>query len=122
MQRPTPTWARPCTPWAAATRSKNTSCEPCRSPHATRRHSVVSPGCAFEQKRYSEALDLFRILLEVDPDNATTHSDIGVTLYRLGQSEAALRSFRQALSLDPTLETARANLREIRKTLQQPVQ
>ena len=76
----------------------------------------------FEQKRYREALDLFRILLEVDPDNATTHSDIGVTLYHLGQSEAALRSFKQALSLDPTLETARANLREIRKSLQQPVQ
>ena len=76
----------------------------------------------FEQKRYREALDLYRILLEVDPDNATTHSDIGVTLHRLGRSEAALRSFKQALSLDPTLETARANLREIRKTLQQPVQ
>ena len=76
----------------------------------------------FEQKRYREALDLYRILLEIDPDNATTHSDIGVTLHRLGRSEAALRSFKQALSLDPTLETARANLREIRKTLQQPVQ
>ena len=76
----------------------------------------------FEQKRYREALDLFRMLLEVDPGNATTHSDIGVTLYHLGQSEAALWSFKQALSLDPTLETARTNLKEIRKTLRQPVQ
>ena len=76
----------------------------------------------FEQKRYREALDLYRILLEVDPDNATTHSDIGVTLYRLGQSEAALRSLKQALSLDPTLETARTNLKEMRRTAQQPVQ
>ena len=76
----------------------------------------------FEQKRYREALDLYRTLLEIDPDNATTHSNIGVTLYYLGQSEAALRSFKRALSLDPTLETARTSLKEMHKTVQQPVQ
>ena len=73
----------------------------------------------FEQKRYPEALDLYRILLEGDPDNATTHSDIGVTLYHLGQAEAALRSFKQALSLDPTLETARTNLEEMRERVRE---
>ena len=73
----------------------------------------------FNQKRYQEALDLYRKLAEVEPDNAKTHNNIGVTLYYLGQSEAAHRSFKHALSLNPTLEGARTSLEEVRKTLQQ---
>jgi len=37
----------------------------------------------------------------------------------MGQSEAAVRSFEHALSLDPTLEGARISLKEARKTVQQ---
>ena len=71
------------------------------------------------RKRYQEALDLYRKLSEVDPDNATTHNNIAGLLHHLGQSEAAVRSFQRALSLDPTLEEARTGLEEVRKTLQQ---
>ena len=67
------------------------------------------------QKRYREALDLYRTLLEIDPERAATHTDIGATLYFLGHTEEAIRSLERALSLDPTLETARANLEKIRK-------
>ena len=74
------------------------------------------------RKRYREALDMYRKLAEVDPGNATTHNNIAGILYYLGRSEAAVRSFEQALSLDPTLEEARTGLEEARKTLQQPVQ
>ena len=76
----------------------------------------------FMQKRYQVALNLYRTLLEVDPDDATTHFNIGATLYYLGQSEAALQSFKRALSLDPTLEPARTGLEELRKTVRQPGQ
>ena len=69
----------------------------------------------FNRKRYREALDLYRKLAEVEPDNAKTHNNIAVTLYYLGRSEAAVRSFKQALSLDPTLEGARTGLEEARK-------
>ena len=68
-----------------------------------------------KQKRYQEALDLYRKLSEVEPDNAKTHNNIGAILSYLGQSEAAVRSFKQALSLDPTLEGARNGLEEARK-------
>ena len=76
-------------------------------------------GLCFKQKRYQEALDLYRKLSEVDPDDAKAHQNMGVTLYYLGQSEAAVRSLEHALSLDPTLEDARASLEEARKTVPQ---
>ena len=73
----------------------------------------------FKQKRYQEALDLYRTLLEVNPDDATTHFNIGASLFYLGQSEAALRNFKRALSLDPTLEQARTGFEELRSVLRQ---
>ena len=78
-------------------------------------------GSYFKQKRYKETLGLYRTLLEVDPDDANTYFNIGASLYYLGQSEAALRNFERALSLDPTLEQARTGLEELRKTVRQSV-
>ena len=73
----------------------------------------------FRQKRYQETLDLYRTLLEIDPDRAATHADIGATLHFLDRSEEAIRSLERALALDPTLETARTNLKEMRKRVRQ---
>ena len=73
----------------------------------------------FNRKRYREGLDLYRKLAEIEPDNAKTHNNIGATLFYLGRPEAAVRSFKQALSLDPTLEGARTGLEEARRTLRQ---
>ena len=69
----------------------------------------------FKHHRYREALDLYRTLLEIDPERAVTHAEIGATLYHLGQREKAIRSLERALSLDPSLETASANLEELRR-------
>ena len=68
----------------------------------------------FRRKRYREAFDLYRTLLEVDPQRAETHAGLGATLYYLGRTEEAIRSLERALYLDPTLETARANLEAMR--------
>ena len=76
-------------------------------------------GSYFKRKRWQEALDLYRTLLEVDSEDATTHFNIGASLYYLGQSDAALKNFKRALSLDPTLEQARTGLEELRKTVRQ---
>ena len=69
----------------------------------------------FRRKRYREALDLYGTLLEIDPERAATHAGIGATLYYLGRTDEAIRSLERALYLDPTLETARTNLEEMRK-------
>ena len=71
------------------------------------------------QKRYRKALELYRTLLEIDPDRAATHAGIGATLYFLDRSEEAIRSLERALSLDPTLEMARTNLERMRKRVRQ---
>ena len=61
------------------------------------------------QQRYDEMLTLLQRLLDMDPSDAAIHSNIGIALVFLGRNDAALKSFDRALSLDPTLENARAN-------------
>ena len=79
-------------------------------------------GMRFGQRRYEDALALLRTLLEINPDNALTHSNVGAALLRLGRPQEALQSIERALALDPDLETARTGLAEVRKLLNQPGQ
>ena len=69
----------------------------------------------FRQQRYETALDLYRRLVEIRPDNAQAHANMGATLYYLGRLEEAARSFEHALSLVPGLATARVGLEQIRR-------
>ena len=71
----------------------------------------------FAQRRYADALALYRTLLEIDPDSALTHSNAGAALYHLGRPREALQSIERALALDPDLELARTGLAEVRKLL-----
>ena len=71
----------------------------------------------FRQQRYAAALELYRRLVELTPDSAQTHANIGAALYYLDRVDEAVRSFEHALSLEPTLETARTALDGIRKSL-----
>ena len=74
----------------------------------------------FGQKRYEEALAIYRKLFEMQPDNARTHSNLGATLYHLGRPEEALRSLERAVALDPDLAVARTGLEALRKVLGLP--
>ena len=62
-----------------------------------------------EQQRYDEALELFKRLINNDSDDAVAYGNMGLVLFYLGRSDEALESFDQALSLDPTRESARTN-------------
>ena len=62
-----------------------------------------------EQQRYDEMLELLQRLLALHPDDAATYSNMGIALFYLGRNDEALKNFDQALSRDPTLESARAN-------------
>ena len=73
----------------------------------------------FQDRRYQEAVELYRTVLAVLPDNAQAHANLGATLYRLDRPEDALRSFERALFLDPGLETARRGLAQMREALGQ---
>ncbi len=73
----------------------------------------------FGQQRYEEALDHYRTMIEIDPDNAQTHSNLGVVLYRLGRLEEAMATIERALALDPELEMARIDREQVGRALEQ---
>ena len=73
----------------------------------------------FGQQWYEEARDLYRRMLEIDSGDAQTHTNLGAALYQLGRLEEALRSIERALALDPSLESARVGLEQVRKILRQ---
>ena len=68
----------------------------------------------FSQQDYEEALDLYRVKATLEPNNATVHANIGVTLYFLGRHEQALAAVEQVLQLEPDHETARRLAAELR--------
>ena len=73
----------------------------------------------FQEQNYEAAFGLYRSLLQINPDNAQTHSNLGATLYYLGRPDEALQSFETALSLDPELETARTGRDQLRQIVRQ---
>ena len=73
----------------------------------------------FEQRRYEDALGLFRRLAERYPDNAQVHANLGATLYYLDRVDEAVASYERALALDPSLEAARAALEQVRPRVRQ---
>ena len=73
----------------------------------------------FVRERYLESFELFRTLVEIDPDNAEAHANLGATLYHLGRVADAIGSFEHALALDPTLETVRTTLDQLRTSARQ---
>lgn len=68
----------------------------------------------FERERYLESLNQYRTLVDIDPDSARNHANLGATLYHLGRVEDAIRHFERALSLDPTLQSVRTTLQQLR--------
>ena len=73
----------------------------------------------FVRERYLESFALFQTLVEFDPDNAQIHANLGAALYHPGRVEDAIASFEHALSLDPTLDSVRTTLDQLRTSARQ---
>jgi Flp pilus assembly protein TadD len=58
-----------------------------------------------------EAMEHLRKSLEIYPDSAFTHSDMGIALVRSGRFQEAVAEFQEALRLAPDSETIAGNLR-----------
>ena len=71
-----------------------------------------------EQQRYDESLELLQHLIGIEPGHAKGLDAIGIVLFYLGKSDEALQHFDQALSLDPTLESAQANREAVLKAME----
>ena len=75
----------------------------------------------FAQQEHEVALDLYRAHAALEPDNATVHANIGVTLYFLNRHQDARASMERVLRLDPDHEMARNLIEELREAEPRPV-
>lgn len=96
--------------------------------HAAARVDGVASGGAreaaaerFAAGDHSGALHALRAELELAPDSAGLWNDLGACLAHLGEGATALDAFAEALRLDPDDATARANLRDVHRTMHPPV-
>lgn len=62
------------------------------------------------QGDYTAAAEAHRHALQLSPNNAKFHNNLGYNLLLRGNGEEAVKSLRMALSLDPKLDAARNNL------------
>ncbi len=69
--------------------------------------------CHFKQCNHDEAIACFEKAVEIDPTSGIDYANIASNLRDKGDIEGAIRMYRKALSLDPTIEFARDNLRRL---------
>ena len=68
-------------------------------------------GIAAQQRgELQHAADAYRQAIEVDPQYAEAHANLGAVLARLGRYDEAVSSYDRALRLNPRLNAARLNL------------
>lgn len=66
--------------------------------------------CDADPQMRSEAVAAYRRVIELEPEWAEAHINLGVALYHLFQLEESQRAFSAALALDPHNATAHFNL------------
>ena len=65
---------------------------------------------AFQTANLEIAQTLIRRAIEIAPDFAVAHCDLGIVLHTLGKYDPAIASFRESLRLDPHNPPAHWNL------------
>ena len=58
------------------------------------------------QKRYADAVAIFRQGIALHPDEATLHNNLAVTLEEAGDADGALEAYRNAVKIEPRLWAA----------------
>ena len=71
----------------------------------------------FDARRYPQADDLFRRLVEAAPDNDYARFGLGLTLMRLGDVTGAVEQLALAAAMRPGRADYQQSLREARATL-----
>ena len=64
----------------------------------------------FNEENYEEARTLYTKMLELRPDSHAVHTNLGLTLHRLGRNDEARERIARALEIDPKYELARSAL------------
>ena len=69
--------------------------------------------CYFKKEEYQTAISHFERAVHLNPASAMDYANLGVNHIRLGNRDEAIRFFTLALTLDPTLDFARAQLDDL---------
>jgi tetratricopeptide (TPR) repeat protein len=99
-------WESPVTLWQDVVK---------KSPNKERPHTNLGAALA-NQGELEEAIEHYKIALQIDPKFAETHYNLGEALARQGKAEEAIQHYKNALQVDPNFVKAHNNLGlELRK-------
>jgi tetratricopeptide (TPR) repeat protein len=62
------------------------------------------------RKKFADAADAWKKALEIQPDEASVHYNLGLSLFQSGQAADAIEHYRRALQLSPEYPEAHNNL------------
>ena len=66
--------------------------------------------CHFKLKEHERAIQCFQKVLRLDPSSAIDYANIASNYREMGEKENAIRYYRFALELDPSIDFARQSL------------
>ena len=75
--------------------------------------------CYFKLKEHERSIEQFEKALEIDPGSAIDYANIGSNLREMGHKREAIRLYRIALELDPSIDFARENIDKLEGELDQ---
>ena len=75
---------------------------------------ILAAQSLFYKKQYWQSLDETNRALELVPDSAQAHALKGSIYYKMGLTEEAKSSWKQALDIDPSMEQVKASLARIK--------
>jgi tetratricopeptide (TPR) repeat protein len=86
--------------------------EPAAEPRDKSAGDFFERGCQLDAdpQTYTQAVEAYRVALELDPDFADAHCNLGALFYNRGQRSDARRHFERCLRLEPEHVEAHFNL------------
>ena len=67
----------------------------------------------FEQGMYSEAIEAYKEAIDIKPDWALAHNNLGLVYEKINKDDLAIEEYKEAIRLDPELAEAHYNLASI---------
>ena len=71
--------------------------------------------CHFKLKEHTDAIACFRKVLERDPSSAIDYANIASNYRDMGETQKAIDYYEMALALEPGIEFARDNLKQLKQ-------